>query len=213
MTPHPHPHPHPRRPALTRRPTRPRSHAACLSGPPPLHASHHRARPITQPGVTTATLVTVSPPGRPTITTRSPEPDPRRCFTRHAAPSSHPGQTTSAGLPAPLSPPFSRPRKWPKTDPSPRPSKTGQNSPSKPTAKICDTPHVQFSFDSLAIHPSTGPHFCRLHKFVTPLRYEIPPFSLAQPRAKICDTPQLRNTPIFPGTALGPNESLFPSPK
>ena len=90
-----------------------------------------------------------------------------------------------------------------------RPPKMGQNRTQNPTAKICDTPQVLSSLNSLAIHPLTGARLCRLHKFVTPLSYEIPAFSLAQPRAKICDTPQLRNTPIFPGTALAPNESYF----
>ena len=178
---------------------------------PSLHPSHHPARSITQPEVTTP--VTASPPGGPTITTLSPGSNPRRCFIPHTAPGSHPGQTTPEGLPNGPSPPFSNLRKWPKIDSSPRPSKTGQNRAAKTTAKICDTPHVCFSLELLAIHPLTGPRFCRLHKFVTPLRYEIPPFALAQPRAKICDTPQIRNTPIFLGTASRPNGKLFPGPK
>ena len=174
---------------------------------PSLHPSHHPAKSITQPEVTTP--VTVSPPGRDITTPRSPGPITTRCFTRHTALASHPRQATPAGLTGPISTHFSHPRNWPRIDPSPRPSKTGQNWAEKTTAKICDTPQLLSSLKSLAIHPSTGPLICRLHKFVTPLRYEIPPFSLAQPRAKICDTPQIRNTPIFPGTALAPNESLF----
>ena len=205
MTAHPHPTPG-ALPSPTAPPARGHMpHASPVT--PSLHPIRHPARSITQPEVTTP--VTVSPPDRDITTPRSPRPDPRRCFTRHAAPASHPRQTTPAGPPNALSPPFFHPRKRPEKGIAFRPSKKGQNQAEKTTAKICDTLHVCFSLELLAIHPLTGPRLCRLHKFVTPLRYKIPPFSLAQPRAKICDTPQIRNTPIFPGTALAANGAHF----
>ena len=184
--------------------------------PSSLDPSHHPARSITRPGVTTPrqhrhpghrfTNRADTSPARlgPTPADVSLHPPPR-----HPDPQRH-----RPGRPDPrlLTPLFPH-RKWAENGVISRPSKKGQKGPPKPTAKICYTLDVCFSLNFLAIHPPTGPPFCRLHKFVTPHSYEIPPFSLAQPRAKICDTPQLRNTPQIPGTALAANESLFPSPK
>ena len=205
------PSPHP--PTLARRrPTRPRSQAARPSTPiiprpePSPGQVHHPTRSH-KPRDNTATPVTVSPTGpihHPLAWVRPPTmfhpptgtgiPGPRHLLSR-----------SSTG---PFTPFFPTPKTGKKGGIS-RPPKMGQNRAEKTTAKICDTLHVCFSLELLAIHPLTGPRLCRLHKFVTPLRYKIPPFSLAQPRAKICDTPQIRNTPIFPGTALAANGAHF----
>ena len=184
---------------------------------PSLHPSHHSARFITRADTPTRRHHPHSrspsrPPAVPSLALSHSGPTPKmfhlKHITRPLTPSHHLGP--SPDRPIPL---FFPPRKWAEKGSLPRPPKMGQNLPQKGTAKNCDTPQPLSSLKSLAIHPSTGARFCRLHKFVTPLRYKIPPFPLGQPRAKICDTPQIQNTPQIPGTALAANESLFPRPK
>ena len=201
-----HPHPTPGTPALTHRPTRPRSHAARLSG-------QTISPPDPSPGQ-------VHHPTR-----RSPPRSPFRHRTETSPPLGHPGPDHHADV-SPAMPrrpltPARPPQRVPQTPISPHvfsPPKTAQKRdrlsqtlknrgkirPKKPLQKFV-TPYTYVSSLESACHPPLlqDPVFRRLHKFVTPLRYKIPPFSLAQPRAKICDTPQIRNTPIFPGTALG----------
>ena len=135
--------------------------------PSSLDPSHHPARSITRPGVTTPrqhrhpghrfTNRADTSPARlgPTPADVSLHPPPR-----HPDPQRH-----RPGRPDPrlLTPLFPH-RKWAENGVISRPSKKGQNQPRKPTAKICDTP-------------------------------------------------QLRNTPIFPGTALAANGAHFAGPK